>query len=49
MRAGTTTYVRADPQMRGVAGTISLTHVADGQGHADVASLTRIEADCRGT
>ena len=49
LRAGTTTYVRADPQMGIVAGTITLTHVADGQGRADVASLTRIETDCRGT
>src|SRR5262245_34545434 len=49
LRAGTTTYVRADPQMGIVAGTITLTHVADGQGRADVATLTRIETDRRGT
>jgi len=49
LRAGTTTYLRADPQMGIVAGTITLTHVADGQGRADVASLTRIETDCRGS
>jgi hypothetical protein len=49
LRAGTTTYVRADPQMGIVAGTITLTHVADGQGRTDVASLNRIDTDCRGT
>jgi hypothetical protein len=49
LRAGTTTYVRADPQMGIVAGTITLTHVADGQGRADVTSLSRIDTDCRGT
>jgi hypothetical protein len=49
LRAGTTTYVRADPQMGIVAGTITLTHVADGQGRTDAASLNRIDTDCRGT
>ena len=48
LRAGTTSYVRADPQMGIVAGTITLTHVADGQGRAEVASLNRISTDCRG-
>jgi hypothetical protein len=49
LRAGRTTYLRGDPQMGIVAGTITLTHVADAQGRADVASLTRIETDCRGS
>src|SRR5262245_40131471 len=49
LRAGTTTYLRADPQMGIVAGTITLTHVADEQGRADVAGLSRVETDCRGT
>jgi hypothetical protein len=49
LRAGSTTYLRGDPQMGIVAGTITLTHVADAQGRADVASLTRIETDCRGS
>jgi len=48
-RAGTTTYVRADPQMGIVAGTITLSHIADDQGRADVASLTRIDTNCRGS
>jgi hypothetical protein len=49
LRTGTTTYLRADPQMGIVAGTITLTHVAESQGRPDVASLSRIETDCRGT
>ena len=49
LRASSTTYVRADPQMGIVAGTITLTQVADSQGSADVAGLSRIATDCRGS
>jgi len=49
LRAGTTTYLRGDPQPGVVAGTITLTQVAESQGRSDTASLSRIETDCRGS
>jgi hypothetical protein len=48
LRAGTTTYLRADPQMGLVTGAITLTQVAENQGRNDTANLSRIATDCRG-
>ncbi len=49
LRAGGTTYLRAEPRTGIVAGTVTLTHVAESQGRGDVASLNRIETDCKGS
>lgn len=49
LQAGTTTYLRGDPQPGIVTGAITLTQVADSQGRNDTASLSRIETDCRGS
>lgn len=49
LRSGTTTYLRAEPRAGIVAGVMTLTHVAESQGRADTASLSRIDSDCRGS
>jgi hypothetical protein len=48
LRPGTTTYLRAEPRMGVVMGSIGLLEVAEGQGRSDTAGLYRIESDCKG-
>jgi hypothetical protein len=47
LRSGTTTYVRGEPRLGVLAGSIALLEVADAQGRSDTASLYRIEGECR--
>ena len=49
LRAGTTTYLRGDPQPGLVTGAITLTQDAEAQGRSDTASLNQIATDCRGS
>jgi len=49
LRAGATTYLRAEPRMGIVMGSIGLLEVSEGQGRSDTASLYRIESDCKGS
>jgi hypothetical protein len=46
---GTTTFLRGEPRMGVVLGSIGLLQVAESQGRSDTASLYRIESDCRGS
>ena len=46
LRAGTTTYLHAQPQMGLTIGIITLSEVTAAQGSADAASLHKIESTC---
>jgi hypothetical protein len=47
LRGGTTTYLRGEPCMGIVAGSIALLQVSEEQGRSDTASLYRIEGSCK--
>ena len=47
LRPGATTYLRAEPRMGVVVGSIGLLEVSEGQGRSDTASLYRTDGDCR--
>jgi hypothetical protein len=47
LRGGTTTYLRGEPRMGIVAGSIALLQVSETQGRSDTASLYRIEGSCK--
>jgi hypothetical protein len=47
LRAGTTTYLSALPQMGIMTpGVVTLTHVSESQGRADTTNLHQIAASC---
>ena len=46
LRGGTTTYLRGEPRMGVVVGTIALLQVSESEGRSDSASLYRIEGSC---
>ena len=47
LRRGGTTYLRAEPRMGVVVGSVGLLEVSEGQGRSDTASLYRTDGDCR--
>lgn len=48
LKAGTTTYLSAQPQPGLTMGIITLTQVADGFGQAETKEMHKIEAQCSG-
>jgi Protein of unknown function (DUF2846) len=46
LKAGTTTYLQAQPQIGLIVGVITLTAVTEAQGRADAAQLHKTEATC---
>lgn len=46
LRAGSTVYLHAQPQMGLTVGVITLSQVTESQGRADAAGLHKMEADC---
>ena len=47
LRAGTTTYLHAQPQAGLTVGIITLSEVSENQGQTDTAGLYRIESTCQ--
>src|SRR5262245_3022221 len=48
LRGGTTTYLRGEPRLGVVAGSIALIQASETEGRSDTASLYRVEGSCTG-